>query len=319
MAGASSTMIQSGDTLAIHPGALGDVLLTIPALRALRTQSRGRTLVLASQPRLGHLLASLGLVDRAIDFESVGLGALFTAEPSRVGPGRSRAGRSRGVLVWVARFALRGQRARHRAGGRGGSPRRRRPSDLAASLSYCGRAPRRRDGEHSRAGGRADGRTAGAPRRGLGWREAIHPPESGGGEFREAVAGPGVCRGHARPPTHDSASRRRALGSGRRRGGLGPSGRDRPGSDRAQGTATADPCRCAGRGGALCGQRLRHQSPGRRSRGAERRALHPGLAGVAPVGTAHARPRGVDAGHRRAAELGRSSTRPARRWRRLHP
>ena len=91
-------MIQAGDTLAIHPGALGDVLLAIPALRALRTQHPGCPLVLAAQPRLGHLLASLGLIDRAIDFESLGLGALFTAEPGRVGP--SDLGRAGRVVCW---------------------------------------------------------------------------------------------------------------------------------------------------------------------------------------------------------------------------
>jgi len=91
-------VIRAGDTLAIHPGALGDVLLAIPALRALRTQHPGRPLVLAAQPRLGHLLASLALIDRAIDFESLGLGALFTAEPGRVGPpALVRAGR---VVCW---------------------------------------------------------------------------------------------------------------------------------------------------------------------------------------------------------------------------
>jgi biotin-(acetyl-CoA carboxylase) ligase len=44
-------------TLAVHPGALGDVLLAIPALRALRAQ--GDPLVLAAQPRLGALLEAL--------------------------------------------------------------------------------------------------------------------------------------------------------------------------------------------------------------------------------------------------------------------
>lgn len=79
-------MIESGATLVIHPGALGDVLLAIPALRALRVQRPGQPLVLAAQPRLGRLLASLGEADRALDFESLGLAALFSTGPGRVRP-----------------------------------------------------------------------------------------------------------------------------------------------------------------------------------------------------------------------------------------
>lgn len=64
--------------LAIHPGALGDVLLTIPALRALR--NRGDRLVLAAQPRLAELMVALGEADEACDFESLRLDALFVGE-----------------------------------------------------------------------------------------------------------------------------------------------------------------------------------------------------------------------------------------------
>ena len=94
-------MIDMGATLAIHPGALGDVLLAIPALRTLRVERPGQALVLAAQPRLGRLLTTLGEVDRALDFESLGLGALFTAEP---GCGRPplAAGRPGRVLVRLA-------------------------------------------------------------------------------------------------------------------------------------------------------------------------------------------------------------------------
>ena len=91
-------VIGAGETLAIHPGALGDVLLAIPALRALRNLHPGRPLVLAAQPRLGHLLASLGVIDRAVDFESLGLAALFTAEAGRVG--RSDLARAGRVVCW---------------------------------------------------------------------------------------------------------------------------------------------------------------------------------------------------------------------------
>jgi heptosyltransferase III len=66
-------------TLAVHPGALGDVLLAVPALRALRATS-GAPLMLAAQPRIGALLETLAVVDRAVDFDSLGLDALFVDE-----------------------------------------------------------------------------------------------------------------------------------------------------------------------------------------------------------------------------------------------
>jgi len=48
--------------LAVHPGALGDVLLAVPALRALRAMSAA-PLVLAAQPRIGALLEALFVAD----------------------------------------------------------------------------------------------------------------------------------------------------------------------------------------------------------------------------------------------------------------
>lgn len=86
---ARSDLIETGAILAIHPGALGDVLLAIPALRALRTQRPGAVLALAAQPRLARLLTALGEVDRAVDFESLGLDALFASDLSRTDLGRA--------------------------------------------------------------------------------------------------------------------------------------------------------------------------------------------------------------------------------------
>ena len=64
-------------TLVIHPGALGDVLLAVPALRALRRARPHDTLVLAAQPRPGALLHALDEVDEAVDVDSLGLHRLF--------------------------------------------------------------------------------------------------------------------------------------------------------------------------------------------------------------------------------------------------
>ena len=68
-------------TLAVHPGALGDVLLAVPALRALRAAA-GAPLAMAAQPHIAALLELLAVVDRALAFESLGLDALFVDEPS---------------------------------------------------------------------------------------------------------------------------------------------------------------------------------------------------------------------------------------------
>jgi hypothetical protein len=62
--------------LAIHPGALGDVLLAIPALRALRKASG--TVGLAAQRHIAALVVALGEADVAHDFETLRLDALFT-------------------------------------------------------------------------------------------------------------------------------------------------------------------------------------------------------------------------------------------------
>ncbi|HEY3068499.1 MAG TPA: glycosyltransferase family 9 protein [Methylomirabilota bacterium] len=67
-------------TLAIHPGALGDVLLAIPALRGLRALTPPSPLVIAAQPRIGGLLTALGEVDKARDFEALGLDTLFAGD-----------------------------------------------------------------------------------------------------------------------------------------------------------------------------------------------------------------------------------------------
>ena len=68
--------------LAIHPGALGDVLLAVPALRALGA-SGSATVTLAAQPRLGALLERLGVVGAHASLEGLGLDALFVDDPAR--------------------------------------------------------------------------------------------------------------------------------------------------------------------------------------------------------------------------------------------
>ena len=67
--------------LVIHPGALGDVLQAVPALRALRGSERACRVSLAAQPRLARLLAGAGVVDEALSFDALGLSALFSDDP----------------------------------------------------------------------------------------------------------------------------------------------------------------------------------------------------------------------------------------------
>lgn len=87
----------SCEVLVIHPGALGDVLQAVPALRALRTAS-GR-LAFAGQRHLARFLEGAGLADEALDFDALGLEALFASEPvpSEV---RGRLARFDGVVSW---------------------------------------------------------------------------------------------------------------------------------------------------------------------------------------------------------------------------
>lgn len=66
-----------GRTLVLHPGALGDVLLSLPALRSLHARVPEDELVLAAQPRIGRLLASLDEVDRDVALDTLGLETLF--------------------------------------------------------------------------------------------------------------------------------------------------------------------------------------------------------------------------------------------------
>jgi ADP-heptose:LPS heptosyltransferase len=82
--------------LAIHPGALGDVLQSVPALRALR---RGGPLAFSGQPRIGRLLHSVELVQTVLPFDGLGLSTLFTEEPAPAAL-VARLGGFRRVISW---------------------------------------------------------------------------------------------------------------------------------------------------------------------------------------------------------------------------
>jgi ADP-heptose:LPS heptosyltransferase len=90
-------------TLVLHPGALGDVLLAIPALRALRRARPEAPLELAAQPRIAALLAALGVVDAEHPFDALGLEALFGDTPDARRPLPALAGTGRLVSWFGAR------------------------------------------------------------------------------------------------------------------------------------------------------------------------------------------------------------------------
>lgn len=88
-----------GEILAIHPGALGDVLQAVPALRALGALDGGSRVALAAQPRIGRFLQDAGVVDAALSFDGLRLEHLFSGD---VAPDalRSRLARFDRVVSW---------------------------------------------------------------------------------------------------------------------------------------------------------------------------------------------------------------------------
>lgn len=84
-----------------HPGALGDVLLAVPAIKRVALRFPGREIVLVAQASVGRLLAECRVIDKWISIESQGCAGLF----SRVGlePGEVAAcfERCEAAVAWV--------------------------------------------------------------------------------------------------------------------------------------------------------------------------------------------------------------------------
>jgi ADP-heptose:LPS heptosyltransferase len=96
---ASMTASARRRVLVIHPGALGDVLQAVPALRALHALDGGARVSLAAQPRLAALLAGAGVADEGLSFDTLGLEALFADAPLVPALAERLAG-ARAVVSW---------------------------------------------------------------------------------------------------------------------------------------------------------------------------------------------------------------------------
>jgi heptosyltransferase-3 len=79
----------SGRLLVLRPGAIGDTLVTIPALLALRRRFPDSTIEVAGNPTTLPLLAASRLIDRWISFDDPRVTRLFMlAEPAAADPFR---------------------------------------------------------------------------------------------------------------------------------------------------------------------------------------------------------------------------------------
>ncbi len=68
------------EILVIHPGALGDIILSLPALRILRDQFKSARITLAANTDFAGTVAS-GYADRILSFSSLPLHRLYGREP----------------------------------------------------------------------------------------------------------------------------------------------------------------------------------------------------------------------------------------------
>lgn len=75
-----------GRILVLRGGAIGDFILTVPVLEALRRAWPGARLTLVAQPRLGRLATDCGVADLHVSLDSAGISRLYVPHAAN-GPG----------------------------------------------------------------------------------------------------------------------------------------------------------------------------------------------------------------------------------------
>src|SRR5205085_6446200 len=86
------------DVLLLRPGAIGDGLLTAPALHRIRACRPEASVLLVAHPAIRALLLLQGLVDDFISQDSARVDALFAPDP---GLARARWPRLDAAMLWV--------------------------------------------------------------------------------------------------------------------------------------------------------------------------------------------------------------------------
>ncbi|ALA60030.1 glycosyltransferase family 9 protein [Nitrospira moscoviensis] len=87
--------------LIIHPGALGDLLLSLPAISSLRTRYSDHQLVLLARADIGGLLHACGVVDGCRNIDSDDLASLLAGPDQVTAPLRELLGNCVHVVAWL--------------------------------------------------------------------------------------------------------------------------------------------------------------------------------------------------------------------------
>lgn len=85
-----------------HPGSMGDVLLALPAVRALRRAYPGHELLLVAKEEIGRLLRNCGEVDTLLSGEDQGLADLCAGLDRVQGTVGKALGRCEAAVCWLA-------------------------------------------------------------------------------------------------------------------------------------------------------------------------------------------------------------------------
>ena len=85
----------------IHPGALGDILLAVPALLSLKKQYAQHKIVFIAQEVVCRFLSSCALIDEWISIEDSSVSEVFAGRPTAEGRLRPLLEQSEAVLAWM--------------------------------------------------------------------------------------------------------------------------------------------------------------------------------------------------------------------------